>query len=327
MFKIKFEFHIHINKGEEGSKKEQQISCDQNFFDFAQQEIDRALNNQCFSTARNYGTAARSLKHFLGKDDLTVDEIDGNLMESYEKWLRRNEISLNTIACYMGSLRAIYNKAVEKELTTQKHPFRKVFTGTTKTEKRAISEQDINSIQALSLRAGSFSELARDIFLFCFYVLGMPFVDVAFLKKSQIKNGELTYHRHKTGQPIHVQIEPCMKRIMERHNNPDSPYVFPLLKEDEPEEMYKKYVQLLGRYNRALKSIAKKAKLKHHISSYVVRHSWASIAYQQNIELPIISKALGHTNSKTTLIYIRELNNRLLAAANRKILKKFTKRF
>ena len=325
MFKVKLEFHIHIYRGKKDEEKSEEKSfanCD--YFEFARQEISRTHSNQSFSTSRNYGTAVRSLKSFFGKEQCPIDLLNADLMESYEKWLRRRGVCLNTIACYMGSLRAIYNKAVEMGITTQRNPFQKVFTGCTKTEKRAISEQEINRIQSLTLKSGSFAELSRDIFLFCLYALGMPFIDVAFLKKTQIKGREIIYNRHKTGQPIRVKIEPCMKRIIERYQTPDSIYVFPLLREGSPEDMHMQYTKLLGQYNRELKRLARKAKVKRNISSYVVRHSWASIAYQQNVELPVISKALGHTNTNTTLTYIREVNNSRLVAANRKILKRLT---
>ena len=84
----------------------------------------------------------------------------------------------------MRILRAVYNRAVEKELTTQRFPFRHVYTGIEKTIKRAIPQPIIRQIKDKELLAGSSVDYARDMFLFSFYTRGMSFVDMAYLKKK-----------------------------------------------------------------------------------------------------------------------------------------------
>ena len=151
----------------------------------------------------------------------------------------------------------------------------------------------------------------------------MPFVDMAFLRKSQIKQGQIVYFRHKTRQRICIPLEPCMQEIISRYDTTESPYVFPLLTTEDPDEAYHEYQIGINHYNRALKHIARKTGISHNLTSYVSRHSWASLAFSSNVDLPIISKALGHANPQNTLVYIKEINDERLTEANRKILEKF----
>ncbi len=243
----------------------------------------------------------------------------------------------------MRSLRAIYNKAAAKPLVKDKAPFKGVFTGNERAVKRSIGEKEICKIKSLSpgpspigrgergkrgVGAAGAGDSAADFFLFSFYAMGMPFVDLAHLKRSQIKDGVLTYHRRKTGQQVRVTLEPCMIDILDKYATQESEYLFPILYKVERgkdgksgKTMEVPYPLALNRYNRALKALARQARISVSLTSYVARHSWASIAYGRNIDLPVISKALGHTNTQTTLVYISEIDDRQLASANRKLLK------
>ena len=297
------------------------------FTELARAEADRAQQRHAYSTAANYKTALRSLTTFACRDNLLMKEIDGNLMEAWQAWLMRKGVGLNTVSCYMRSIRAIYRKAAEQGLpTTGADPFKKVFTGNTRTEKRAISTDDLRHIAALHLPKCSRMAMARDLFLFSYYCLGMPFVDMAFLRKSQIDGTHITYNRRKTGQPVRVPIEPCMSEIIDRYRRDDSPYVFPIITADDPKSAHEQYLKHLCRYNHALKRIAAKAGIDSNITSYVARHSWASAAYAGNVDLQVISKAMGHTNPNTTLIYIKDIDDQRLANANRTLIDKINRK-
>ena len=210
MFKICIVFKISIRR-DGGSpcrkrKKEESPAATGSFSGFVRGEIARTRLMHRHSTADNYATALRSLLAFHGKKDISFAEVDSRLIDAYGEWLRRKGICKDTLSCYMRSLRAVYNKAVEQGLTEQKEPFGNVFTGISRTRKRSIEKADINKLRAVQVKPGSFMQLVRDVFLFCFYACGMPFVDVAFLKKSQIKGGILVYHRRKTDQVVQIKL-------------------------------------------------------------------------------------------------------------------------
>ena len=266
------------------------------------------------STMNNYATAIRALCEYLG-DDIALQDLTAAELSGFERWLQHRGLCLNTISCYMRSLRSLMmaiDESTKKFFTT-------VYTGNARTEKRSVTTDAIARLKALTLPIGSFPELARDVFLFSFYAMGMPFVDVAHLRRTQLEKGRFYYNRQKTGQRIIVIVEPAMADIIRRHiSKADADYVFPLLTTGSEQE----YRTVLGRYNRALHRLATMAGIRENLTSYVVRHTWASTAYGANIDLSVISKALGHTNPQTTLTYIREIDDQRLAKANREIIRK-----
>lgn len=273
------------------------------------------------STWQNYQTALRSFQQFnQGKTPVFAD-LTANRLADYERWLRQQGVCPNTSSCYMRSLRAVYNKAVEKRYIKRGNPFTKVFAGNEKTVKRTLSRRDIGKLQTACL-TDEHEEVARNFFLFSLYAMGMPFADMARLKQRQITNGVLTYHRQKTGKKICLKIEPCMARIIEKYARTDTDYLFPILyKVKGGKAVPQGYTTALWQYNRLLKQVAARVRIQTNLTSYVARHSWASMAYQENVDLNIISQALGHTDTQTTRIYIADIENRQIAQANHKILR------
>ena len=317
-----FSFHISLSLRRlhlslsGGSRHNSKVS----FFLSAEQEAKHCEEANRFSTAKNYRTAIRSLRRFLQQEKLMVRDFTPEMIADYAQWLRQQGISMNTISCYLRSLRAIYNKVVKQYDLEDRKPFQDLFTGHTKTVKRSATDDDIKRLQAMILPKNSTLQLSRDIFLFSLYAQGMPFVDVAFLRKDQIRDGMIIYERHKTGQQIIVKIEGCMQEIIDRYSKADSDFVFPIITTHNPAQAYKQYQSSLRNYNRNLHKLEKLAGLKRGLTSYVVRHTWASVAYDTNVDLAVIASALGHTNTNTTRIYIRDINNRRLADANKKVL-------
>ena len=144
-------------------------------------------------------------------------------------------------------------------------------------------------------------QLAQDVFLFSLYAMGMPFVDIAMLRWNAIEGGNLTYRRQKTGAQVCVHPEPCMRRILQRWRGMNGDRLFPLVPDDaQGEEAVRLYRAALARYNRQLRQMAEQAGVRKTLSSYVARHSWATLAYDKGVAMPDISVAMGHTNAQTT---------------------------
>ena len=291
------------------------------FRKFSDRLIEKTRKENRSSCANNYHTAVGSFLEFMGKSDFPVTHLNQSLAKRYEQWLWERDISHNTSSCYMRSLRAIYNKVVEKCHIKDSKPFSKVFTGNDETKKRAIGKSAIIEIANLTLKAGTRLCLARDLFMFCFYAMGMPFVDVAHLKKCNIEGDVLKYYRHKTGIQVGVKLEPCALEIIRRYSNPASEYLFPVLRGKTVAEKEGSYNSALSYHNRLLKKIGKMVGLTQPLTSYVVRHSWASTAYDADVSINVISKALGHSSPAITLTYIDELKDDRVFKANKKVLK------
>ena len=293
----------------------------QSFSDFMRGVIIKLKSLNKHRTAENYITTLNSFMQFRDDEDLLLSEIDADLMMQYEAYLVGRDVVKNTVSFYMRILRAVYNRAVEQELTEQRNPFKHVYTGIDKTIKRAISFAAIKRIKELDLSLRPTLDYARDMFLFSFYMRGMSFIDMAYLRKADLKHGMITYRRRKTGQQLTIKWEPCMQEIVAKYDNENgSPYLLPILR--PPYDSHRgQYRNKLMQVNKSLKTIAKRVGLDVPLTMYVARHSWASIARSKHIPLSVISEGMGHDSEATTQIYLASLDTAVIDRANRIILK------
>ena len=292
----------------------------QSLFNFMQDVIARLKQMGKIRTAENYSCTLKSFMQFRGDRDILLSEIDSDLMQLYEAYLHGKGAVRNTSSFYMRILRAVYNRALEKELMEQRNPFRHVYTGVDKTVKRAVPLSAIKRMKNLDLSLQPNLEFARDMFLFSFYTRGMSFIDMAHLKKKDLQNGFLSYRRRKTGQQLVIKWEKCMQEIVNKcHTWDRNPYLLPIL--NFPNESRKQYKYAQSRINVHLKEIANMIGVSIPLSMYVARHSWASIAKSKNIPISVISEGMGHDSELTTQIYLASLDNTIVDNANAQILK------
>ena len=290
-------------------------------FSFMQGVILQLKRLNRIRTSETYAATLASYMKFREGMDILLCEMDSDSMMLYEAWLKGNGACPNTISFYMRILRAVYNRAVEKELTEQRNPFKHVYTGIDKTVKRAVPLKTIRRIKELNLTLKPHLDYARDMFLFSFYTRGMSFIDMAYLKKSDLKNGILTYRRRKTGQQLTVKWEKCMENIITKYEGcSTTQYLLPIITKSDADERTQ-YQNALYRVNVALKSVARLVNLPIPLTMYCARHSWASIAKSKNIPLSVISEGMGHDSEETTRIYLASLDTSVIDKANSLILK------
>lgn len=290
-------------------------------FEFMKQEIDNIKAIGKIRTSETYAATLSSLKKFRNNQDLLLDDMDSNIIMSYEAYLKNNGVSHNSSSFYMRNLRAIYNKAVEKGITSQHYPFKRVYTGVDKTIKRALPLNAIKKIKELDFSLNPTYDFARDMFLFSFYTRGMSFVDMAYLQKKNLANGILSYCRRKTRQQIFIKWENCMQNILDKYDTSKSLYLLPIINPHSQIEERKQYIYAAHNINRCLKIIGNNLGFTIPLTLYVSRHSWASIAKSNNIPISIISEGMGHDSETTTRIYLASLDSAAIDNANNKILK------
>ena len=269
-------------------------------------------------TSETYTASLNSFMAFRDEQDVPLDGISSDMMLMYEAYLKARGVRMNTISFYMRNLRAVYNRAVERGLTEQKNPFRHVYTGVDKTAKRAIPVKAIKALKELDLSMKPSLDFARDMFMFSFYTRGMSFVDMAYLRKSDLQNGILTYRRRKTGQELTIKWEKCMAEIFAKYPDNQTDYMLPIIKEKENER--KQYDNALHLVNYRLKDLSKMLKLQRPLTMYVARHSWASAAKAKHVPLSVISEGMGHDSEATTQIYLASLETSVVDKANKMIL-------
>ncbi len=291
---------------------------------FFREMIAQCRRNKTLGTARNYERTLRSFMDFLNGEDIHLSQITDCLVADYEAWMLGKGIMRNSSSFYLRNLRSVYNKAVKRSLTEQKYPFQDVYTGIDRTRKRAVDEDIVLRLQSLDLGNSQALAFSRDLFIFSFCTRGMAFVDIAFLRKSDVANGVISYVRRKTGQQLFVRIEPCMEQIIRRYagRGKDSPYVFPILTASSPEEAYRQYQAALTYHNRKLKRLGRELGENLSLSSYTSRHTWATAARKHNVPLSVISEGMGHSSERTTRIYLAALENSVIDEANRDIVRR-----
>lgn len=278
-------------------------------------QIERKKNLKKEGTVAAYRSTRSSLAKYLTGKDIRMEVINLRFVQGYEDFLFGSGVTANTVSYYMRNFRALYNQAVVDGFHPHaEYPFVKAPTRPCKTVKRALSRQDMQALARLQFDERPELEFARDIYLFSFYSQGMAFVDIAFLKKTDITNGILTYSRHKSKQLIHMMVTEQMRKVISKYQS-DGEYIFPILGKVESAG-YRRYRLALGRINRYLKRIASMLGDSVSLTTYTARHTWATLARDYGAPISVISTGLGHTSEETTRIYLKEFDISFLDRIN-----------
>lgn len=301
-------------------KQKKELVSNEYLFPFMQETIVQLQKLGKTRTAETYQSALASFMRFREGKDVLISHIKDNLIVAYENSMKASGLSSNTTSFYMRILRAVYNRAVKQGITKQKYPFQYVYTGVAKTRKRAVDISIVRRLAEMDLDRNPSAALARDMFLFSFYTRGMSFVDMAYLRKSDLSHGVLEYRRRKTGQTLFIRWENCMDEIVSSYDNPSSFYLLPIITSYDTDER-QQYINMSHKINRSLKSLGKKLGLPAPLTMYVARHTWANAARKKKIPISVISEGMGHTSEMTTRIYLSSLDADIIDRANKKILR------
>ena len=264
-------------------------------------------------------TLSSLLRYTQGRE-VAWAELCPTFMLGYEELLKRRGLCRNSTSFYMRNLRAVINRAGEQDLAVPRNPFRHVYTGVDKTKKRAVPLETIRMIRDIDLSGSPQLDFARNLFMFAFYTRGMAFIDIALLKKSDLRNGVITYSRRKTRHQLAVRIEPETRRIIKCLGRSDTSYLLPIIT-DEATDWEPQYTNAYCRVNRNVQKVGQLIGLVTKLTLYVARHSWASAARAKGIPLPVISEGMGHDSEATTQIYLSSLDSSVVDRANSLILK------
>lgn len=289
-------------------------------FNFMETIIAKLKQNGKIRTSETYKSALNSFKKFRQDEDIMLDCLTSEIMEAYEAWHHQRGVAPNTISFYTRILRAVYNRAVADDIIENRNPFRKVYTGVDKTVNRALPLSVIKKIKALDLSLIPALDYAHDMFLMSFYLRGMSFIDMAFLKKTDLKNGYVTYRRRKTGQQLIIEWTKEMQMILDKYPENNSDYLLPVIRNPGLNERCT-YRNTGYNINHSLKRIAGMVGVTIPLTLYVARHSWASAAKAKGIPLSVISEGMGHDSETTTQIYLASLDTSVVDKANSLILK------
>ena len=316
--------HTHSNDLSIVPKSTATESHNTSLLSFVDQLRTQFLQQNKLRLAETYQSALNSFCLYINKVEILMEDIDSKMIEGYESYLKQKKLTLNTISFYMRILRAIYNRAVKSGTIADKKPFDHVFTTMTKTAKRAIPIQTIQKIAQAHITNKN-EALARDLFLFSFYTRGMSFVDIAYLKKTDLNNTYLIYKRKKTGQELKIAWRKEMQELVDRNSSKDGVHLLGILDENSEKSLRFQYHYTQCIINTALKRLGKQLNLGTNLTMYVARHSWATIARQKNIPLSVICDGMGHNSEKTTQIYLQSVDADAIDRCNDKLIAAITK--
>ena len=271
-----------------------------------------------------------TLHNFYGKKlNFLFNAVDVAFCNKFEAWMRKNQFEDTTMHYYFRTLRAIYNKAIEAKCADRgKSPFveYKLSRFNTKTKKRALSKESVKKILKMDCSAMSEkARLAHDVFSFSYYCGGISLVDVANLTLDNIIDGRLIYERQKTHGMINLVMLDEAKAIIERYATYQkrAGYLFPILDNRvhiTPMQKFNRLRKLCHQINKELHGLAKELGIQEDVTTYVARHSFATVLKKSGVNIGIISQALGHQDIKTTQIYLSEFDNEQVDSAMQNLL-------
>lgn len=274
-----------------------------------------------FSSAKSYQDALNSLIRFFGRDEIAYGDITRANLRRYQDDLLRRGRSWNTVSTYMRRVRCVYNQAVDRgEAPYVPNLFREIFTGVENRRKRAVTQEEIRRLITAPVGSPGLRQAQLAVTLM-FQYGGMAFVDLSHLRAGNFREGILDYRRQKTGTPMRILVPEAARNPLQElssHTCPDSPYLFPFLSGTQSgEAAYREYKSSLARFNQRLRALARAAGITAAVSSYTIRHSFASILKELDVPIEMISELLGHKSITTTQIYLKSFSLEKMASVSR----------
>lgn len=286
-----------------------------------------------FPAMHVYACTLRSYEKFCAEErhpknvtaSLSMQEIfTPERLKEYEDWLAGQQSSPNTISTYMRTLQAVYNRWMSPGIEGYNPVlFKDVYTKVESHTKRALTAEQMEQLRntdfsVLTLR----QQQVLTYFLLMFMLRGMPFIDLAHLRKSDLRNRRITYRRHKTGKLMVVDVPPDAMRLLQKYRDKtDSEYLFPLLYGGLfMEEHHHRYQETLRHFNRELARLMKQLLPGVSVSSYTARHTWATLAYHSGVPVGLISQSLGHSSIRVTMTYLKPFDAEVIDRINRQVI-------
>jgi integrase len=289
-------------------------------FQFFDEIIQRMIISKQVGNANVYKQTKNSFTTFRKGKDLLFNEMTVSMIENYKAWMKGNGNMDTAVSVRLRTLRALFNKAIKENFVKKSdYPFDKISFSDLKldTRKRAITKQEIEKIKNLNIEPGSTIYEARQYFMFSYYGFGINFIDIAQLKWSDITDNRIYYERSKTGKELNFKLLEYAQEIIEywKPLTGKNDYVFPILNSNThitPTQILNRVNKVIGRVNRDLKEIGRKAGIKTPLTTYVARHTSATVLKHNGTATAVISEALGHKSEAVTKTYLKSFDDNII---------------
>ncbi len=271
-----------------------------------------------------YKCTMHSLIKFNKHLDIPFSDMDTIWLKRYEVWLQSQGLAINTLGTRFRHLRVIYNFAIEEKIVkSEYYPFNsfKVSKLSQTTAKRSIQKDEILSV--LNYQGQTPLEcFAIDLFTFSYLAAGINFGDIARLTKDNILENRLIYIRKKTQKQIKVSLQEQAIKLIQKYSMPDNPYLFPILSNFHKTEQQKvnRIHKIIAKVNKSLKEIGERLNIPIDLTTYVARHSFATVLKRSGVNTSLICEALGHSSERVTQIYLDSFGNDQMEDAMKNLL-------
>ena len=305
---------------EESSQQVKPKTVDDLFCEQIKRLQDEGRRGYMLSVRQVYNSLLMFNRHL----DIYFSDIDIPFLRRYETWLRKQGLAENTIGIRFRTLRAIYNLAIEQNFVkAESYPFKKYKVSHLQEEtlKRSLSKQDIERIFAYK-SANRYMRFPIDIFAFTYYCGGINFIDIANLTQANIVEDKLIYKRHKTGKLIKIPLQPQAVELIKKYHCKENPYLFPILSDFHKTEIQKanRIHKVITKVNKRLKEIGKELHLPISLTTYVARHSQATVMKKAGVSTAVIREIMGHSSERVTQIYLDSFDNEQIDEAMKNLL-------
>jgi integrase/recombinase XerD len=314
---------LDFEKKFKGDKLNYKVTVYEHF----QEIIDRMKLSNRLGNARSYYDTCNSFFKFHTDKDLTFKNLNVSKLENYEAYLRSRNNQDSGIAFKMRALRAVYNSAIRNAIVKQDfYPFEKYKISKLKGRgiKRALSREEVKRFLEINLTDRPDLINAKNYFIFCYFTRGINWIDMLKLKKEDIQDGYIVYVRSKTKGQFMVKILPPVQEILEYYlpQSRTTEYVLPILLKDDlsPTQIENRKHKTLKKFNKDLKELATLAKVAKNVTSYVIRHSYATNLKQLGVSTDKISQSMGHSNLEVTNSYLKDFETDEIDIENEKLL-------
>ena len=305
---------------EENSQRVKPKTVNDLFCEQIRRLSDESRRGYMLSVKQVYNSLLKFNKHL----DIYFSDIDILFLRRYETWLRKQGLAENTIGIRFRTLRAIYNLAIEYNLVeSENYPFKKYKVSRLQeaTMKRSLSKNDIERILTYK-SANPYMSFPIDMFAFTYYCGGINFIDIANLTQANIITDKLVYKRHKTGKLIRIPLQPQAMELIKKYHHKGSPYLFPILSNYHETEIRKanRIHKVITKVNNRLKEIGEELDLPITLTTYVARHSQATIMKKAGVSTAVIREIMGHSSERVTQIYLDSFDNEQIDEAMKNLL-------
>ncbi len=293
------------------------------FFIFTDEIIQELISAKRLGYAQSIRSVLRIVKKYRKDKDFSFDELTYQFLVNFESYCRGKGNKTNSLAVYMKTIKMIFNRAIKAGVVEREaYPFINYTIRTTKTRKRAVHDEVIRKIEKLNIPEGTRLWHSKNYFLFSFYCMGINFVDLARLKISNLLDGRIEYVRQKTKKDYSIKVTLQIQKILDIYidKKSEDDYIFPIVTRiGDPVLEFKDIAEKRRINNKKLKIIGEMIGMETPLTSYVARHSWATIAKRKGVPVTVISEGMGHEDVKTTQIYLDSFDKKVLDDFNEMI--------